>query len=349
MRTGLFAERNRPDVYTFHAARDVLPEELAATIVREAAVSRLPGIRQRGHHPGRWRYLLPLMPRYFAALDLSAYDLVISSSHAFAVNVRPRPDALHLCYCYTPIRYAWLPGTDERRLPRPAALALGVLGGWFRGVDLDASARPAAYAAISTAVRDRIRRFYGREAVVIHPPVDVDEFDARRDKDPHHFLWVHRLVPYKRPEEVLEAFRGLPYRLTMVGVGPLEQALRERLPPNVELHGWFPRDELARLYARCGGFVHVGEEDFGITMVEALASGTPVVALGAGGARDIVRPGVDGVLVDTAKPEAIREAVRRVAEERWDAGSLAARAREFSRQRFVERLRSWIEDVRRSR
>ena len=136
----------------------------------------------------------------------------------------------------------------------------------------------------------------------IHPPVDVGDFDPGLEKEPGHFLWVHRLVPYKHPELVAEAFRDLPYRLTMVGVGPLERSLRRNLPPNVELRGWVEREELARLYGRASGFIHVGEEDFGITMVEALAAGAPVVALDAGGARDIVRNGVDGVLIEDAEP-----------------------------------------------
>ena len=119
--------------------------------------------------------------------------------------------------------------------------------------------------------------------------MDVAELDATLEKEPGHFLWVHRLVPYKQPELVLEAFRELPYRLTMVGVGPLEAQLRKRLPPNVELLAWVSRDELAALFGRASGFVHVAEEDFGISTVEALAAGTPVVALDAGGARDIVR------------------------------------------------------------
>jgi glycosyltransferase involved in cell wall biosynthesis len=242
-------------------------------------------------------------------------------------------DAKYLCYCFTPLRYAWLPETD-RRVP--------VLGGWLRRLDFDASRRPDSYVAISSAVRDRIRRFYGRDAEVIHPPVDVDEIPFGGEKDPEQFLWVHRLVSYKRPQVVVDAFRGLPYRLTMVGVGPLEGELGRRLPPNVELLPWLPREELGRLYERSGGFVHAGEEDFGITMVEALAAGTPVVALDRGGAVDIVRDGTDGVLVGKADVGVVREAVRRVAGERWDAAALRARAEQFSRERFLARLRAHV-------
>jgi glycosyltransferase involved in cell wall biosynthesis len=344
MRQELFAPGNRPDIFTFHAARELLPPALADAIAKESRLARLPGVRQRGHDPRRWRYLLPYMPRYFAGLDLDEYDLVISSSHACAVNVRPRRDAVHVCYCYTPMRYAWMPEAEAGRASGLNRIALNAVTAWLRRVDLRASARPDGYVAISEAVRERIRRFYGRDAEVIHPPVDVDDFDATAPKEPGRFLWVHRLVAYKQPELVAETFRGLPYRLTMVGVGPLEERVRRMAPPNVELRGWIPRAELARLYARSSGFIHLGEEDFGIAMVEALASGAPVIALARGGARDIVRPETDGILIERAEVGRLREAVHRAAAHAWDRQALAERAREFSRERFVERFLDFLVD-----
>jgi glycosyltransferase involved in cell wall biosynthesis len=338
IRADIFDRRNEPDIYTFHAARELLPPELVKAIVHESRVSRLPGVRQRGHDPGRWRYLLPYLPHYFRKLPLERYDLVISSSHACAVNARTRDDALHVCYCHTPMRYAWMPGTDERSQGGLRGFAFRALIGYLRRVDREASRHPDTYIANSNAVRDRISRFYGRGAVVIHPPVDVHEFNPRLNKEPGRFLWVHRLVPYKNPELVAEAFRELPYRLTMVGVGPLEAKLRPKLPPNVELRKWVSRSELVRLYAQASGFLHVAEEDFGMTLVEALASGTPVVALDRGGARDIVRDGVDGVLINREHIESLRGAIVRVAEETWDSDALAARAAGFSREHCAERM-----------
>lgn len=324
-----------PDVFTFHAARELLPGRLAAAIKRESRVARLPGIRQRGHTPGRWRWLLPYMPWYFAHLDLREYDIVISSSHACAIGARPRPGAVHLCYCYTPMRYVWLPETDGGRTGRAGRWALERGRGALKRWDYAAAQRPGAYVAISSAVADRIRRFYGREASVVHPPVATGDL-VSRTKDPRHFLWVHRLVSYKHPIEVAEAFRELEgYRLTMVGVGPLERQLRSRLPANVELHGWLERDQLSSLYAQAGGFVHVGEEDFGITMVEALAAGTPVVALDRGGARDIVEDGRTGRLIaDPTDIPALRAAVLEVAATDWDRVVLQEAAERFSEASF---------------
>jgi glycosyltransferase involved in cell wall biosynthesis len=195
-------------------------------------------------------------------------------------------------------------------------------------------------------VRDRIRAFYGLEAEVIHPAVDVGDFDPTREKVPGSFLWVHRLVSYKQPLVVAEAFRGLPYRLTMVGVGPLERELRASLPDNVTLLGWTSRDELARLYAEASGFIHVGEEDFGITMVEALASGTPVLALDRGGARDIVRGEDDGVLVAEPAVPVIRAAIERLVAGSWRPADLARRASRFSRERFVAEMRAFVGEAR---
>jgi glycosyltransferase involved in cell wall biosynthesis len=283
------------------------------------------------------------MPHYFRTLDLDAYDLIISSSHACASHVRPRPDAAHFVYCYTPMRYAWLPATDERQLGRVGGFVFARFRAWLQKVDFDAAQRPDAYLAISTAVQDRIRRFYGRDSVVVGAPVDVDDITPTDAKDESMFLWVHRLVTYKRPEVVVDAFRDLPYRLTMVGIGPLEQTLRARLPANVELRSWVSRAELVRLYERAAGFIHVGEEDFGITMVEALAAGTPVIALDRGGARDIVRPEIDGLLIDEPDRAVLRAAVKRVATTAWDASALAEQARSFSRERFVERFLAQVQ------
>jgi glycosyltransferase involved in cell wall biosynthesis len=329
-----------PNVFTFHAAHELLPDRLEQAIVKESRLSRLPGVRQRGHDPGRWRWLLPYMPHWFDSLDLDGYEVVVSSSHACAAGVRTPPDTLHACYCHTPMRYVWMPEAERNRVSGLKGAALRALRGRLRKADLRASRQPDIYMANSTEVVDRIRRFYGRDAVLVPPPVAVDDFPRDVPRDPTSFLWVHRLVAYKRPLEVAEAFRGLAdLRLTMVGLGPLEAELRAQLPPNVELLGWVTRERLAELFAGAGGFIHVGEEDFGISMVEALAAGAPVLAADAGGARDIVRPERDGVLIsDPADPAQIRRGVRELAERSWDAEELRRSAQRFSEERFRERL-----------
>jgi glycosyltransferase involved in cell wall biosynthesis len=341
----VLAEASRVDIYTFHAARELLPAKLAARIVAESRASRLPGLRQVGHDPGRWRFLLPYMPHYFRSLDLSPYRAVVISSHSCAINASPPAATSTVCYCHTPMRYAWLTETERGRLHGARGAALRLLSGWLRRRDRAAAQRPDRLIANSSAVRERIRRFYGRDADVIHPPVELSDLQSRTHAERRHFLWVGRLVPYKRPQLVAEAFRGLPGRLTMVGIGPLEAQLRAELPDNVELRGWISREELAELYRGAAGFLHVGEEDFGITMVEALAAGAPVIALDAGGARDIVRDGVDGFLLSDPTVSSLREAIEAVAAGNWDRERLAARAAEFSRERFTARMRELLAET----
>lgn len=338
----VLAEASRVDILTFSAARELLPPRLAARIVRESRLSRLPGLRQVGHDPGRWRYLLPYMPHYFRSLDLGGYALVVVSSHACAINAAPPPGTPYVCYSHTPIRYVWLADTERERLGGARGVALRLASGYLRRRDRAAAQRPDRFVANSSAVAERIRRFYGRDAEVVHPPVELSDLRPAPEAERRRFLWVGRLTPYKRPLLIAEAFRGLPHRLTMVGIGPQEAELRERLPDNVELRGWISREELARLYGEAIGFVHIGEEDFGITMVEALAAGTPVIALNAGGARDIIRDGLDGVLLEGPSAPSLAAAVERVASETWDRDALIARAGEFSRERFSAQMRELL-------
>jgi glycosyltransferase involved in cell wall biosynthesis len=345
MRTGLFDPSTPPDVFTFHAAHEVLPEGLNQAIVAESRLPALPGLRQRGRGQGHFRYLLPYMPRYFRHLDLDAYDLVIVSSHACAINARPRADAAYVCYSHTPMRYIWMPELESERLVGLKGAGVRLAGRHLRRLDRQAAQRPDLFVANSTAVKERVRRFYGRDAEVVPPPVDVAGLDREVPKDPGHFLWVHRLIDYKQPEMVMESFRGLPYRLTMVGVGPLEERLRSRLPENVELRGWLAQEEPDDLYARSAGFIHVAEEDFGIAIVEALAAGSPVIALNQGGARDIVRPGTDGLLIEEPSVALLRDAIREVASRSWDRGALVERAQAFSRERFLARMSGLVSEL----
>ena len=333
-----------PDIFTFHAARELLPERLRRAIVRESRLARLPGVRQRGHDPGRWRWLLPYMPRYFERLDLSGYELVVSSSHACAAGVHTAPETLHVCYCHTPMRYVWM--ADGRARPGPrrqGRRAARRFRGRLRRWDRRASQRPDVYVANSTAVAERIERFYGREA---HGGAAAggDRRTSRATSSATRPIssgctgWSPTSARSRWPRR-FASFADL--RLTMVGRRPARgPAARGHARRTSSCSGGPTRDELARLFASAGGFIHVGEEDFGISMVEALAAGTPVLAADRGGARDIVRPGQDGVLIsDPSDPDAIRAGVRELAARDVGRRRAARRARErFSEERFRERF-----------
>ena len=307
--------------------------------IRTSFLQRLPGAVH--HH----RSLLPLFPLAIASFDLSDFDLVLSSSHAAAKSVRTRPGQMHICYSHTPMRYAWDLLEDyiaplhplKRVLARRLLLALR---SWdrrtARGVD--------HFLANSAFTAERIRRCYARTATVLHPPVDVDRFRPAARKG-RHFVTVSRLVRYKRVDVIVAAFNRLGLPLVVVGRGPERDALAAAAGPNVELAGELDDRALASVLAEARGFVIAAVEDFGIAPVEAQAAGTPVVALGRGGALETVIDGETGTFFREQTPEAIAEAVERLLrmEDRVDPARLRAHAESFGRTRFERAYRAFVE------
>jgi len=302
-------------------------------------LQRIPG--SRDHH----QWFLPVMPlAWRLQRAIGDVDAVVSSSHACAKAVRTKDDVPHLCYCYTPMRYAWDFQAEHRRFPVPLRPAARAGMAWFRAWDRKTAQRVDRFVAISRAVADRIDRFYGRSADVIHPPVKTEYFTPegeRRDD----FLYVGRLVAYKRPDLVIAAFEGLPHRLRVVGGGHLERTLRSKAPPNVEFLGEVDDEALRELYRQSRALVFPGEEDFGIVMAEAQACGTPVIALRAGGARDIVEEGVTGWLIERQHVDDLRIAVARAAEEPLDHEAIRRSAERFSEERFRREMRGALESL----
>ena len=291
-----------------------------------------------------YRRLLPLFPRAVREWDLGAYDLIVSSSHCVAksVDAKGKP---HLSYCHTPMRYVWDRFDDyfprSRPLRRAAAMSVAP---WLRSWDRRTASEVTRFVANSTFVRERIRRFYDREADVVHPYVG-DEFldaplaDARSD----YHLIVSALVPYKRIELAVEAMAGR--KLVIIGGGPLLEELRARSGPNVELMGSVSRDRIVERLGRARSLILPGVEDFGITPLEAMALGTPVVALGEGGVRDSVVDGVTGIFFDAATVESLRRALDAVESRPWDRQALRAHAAQFSRSVFDTKFRAALQAV----
>jgi glycosyltransferase involved in cell wall biosynthesis len=242
------------------------------------------------------------------------------------------------------MRYAWDFDAEQKRFPRPLrpAARAGMIA--FRRWDRQVSDRVTRFVANSTAVAERIKRFYGRDAQVIHPPVRTDYFTPGGERG-DDFLYVGRLVSYKRADLAVEAFAGLPQRLLVVGEGHLGERLRGSAPPNVTFLGEVDRPRLRELMRSARGLVYPADEDFGIGMAEAQACGTPVIGLARGGALDIVEPGVTGWLVATPTVDAVRAAVRRAASEELDSAEIRRRAERFSEERFRSEIRAAVEEM----
>ena len=309
------------------------PEAITSRPVHASFLDRIPGAAR--HYPK----LLPLMDAAFRRFDLSGFDLVLSSNHACAKNLRVPAGVPHVCYCHTPMRYAWDPaflaGEDLGRVGRLGARALLP---WLRRRDLAASRGPSRFLANSTFVAERIRRFYGRDADVLHPPVDVDPLLGLERRDGGYYLFLSRLVPYKRADLAVAACARLGRPLKVVGGGRAEAAVRAQAGPGTEFLGRVGDAELPGLLAGARALLFPGEEDFGIVPVEAQAAGVPVIAYGRGGVRDTVVDGETGVLFGEQTVEALRAAIERFETREWPAGPLRENARRFRPEAFRDGL-----------
>jgi glycosyltransferase involved in cell wall biosynthesis len=327
-----------------------IPGSVSPTIERmhprTSFLQRLPGIRRY------YRYCLPLFPAAIEQFDLDQYDLVISTSHCAAKAVIKPGRARHLCYCFTPMRYAWdqfdayfgkeRVGTVKSRLLRPV---LDRMARW----DAATADRVDRYVAISQHVASRIRQYYNRDAVVIYPPVDTEFYTPDGAGEADNFLLiVSALVPYKRIDVAIEASRlsGVPLRI--VGDGPDRDSLAARASrggANVEFLGFLPDQALRDLYRRASAVLLPGEEDFGIAPVEAQACGRPVVALGRGGALETVIDGVTGVLVAAPTPEAFAAGIARSRQIAYDSNRIREHAARFDRAIFIRSMQAAVETL----
>lgn len=330
-------------VYTSMYDPDRMPAAYRSWDIRTTWMGRLPGITA-----SHQRYL-PAYPLAFDRLRVPGCDLVLSSSSAFAKAVRPPVGAAHVAYIHSPMRFAWnLDGYVERERMSPAMRrALGPAMAAMRRWDRRTAARVDRFAANSTAVRDRIRAFWDRDATVIHPPVDVERFAPVPEIEVgDYFLMVSRLVPYKRFDLAIEAFNALGLPLWIVGDGRDRAALERQAGPTVRLLGRVSDIELAALYARARAVVFMSEDDFGIAQVEAQAAGRPVIALGAGGALDTVIDGETGVHVREQTTASLVEAVRRFERLSFSPERNVAHAARFSKERFARELVALVDETR---
>lgn len=311
----------------------------AHATVHESFLGRVPLARRF------FSWMLPLMPTATENYDLADFDVVISSSSGFAKGVLTRPETLHICYCHTPTRYLWSDSQayveELRRVPRFVKRLLPLLLTPLRVWDKLAADRVDVFVANSRAVSRRIKKYYRRDSIVIHPPVETDRF-AISSQPKSYFLTGGRLVAYKRFDIVVDACTKAGLPLVVFGSGPMEEDLKRRAGPTVRFVGRVDAGEQARLYANATAFIHQQEEDFGITPIEAMASGRPVIAYRRGGVIESVVEGETGVFFDTQSWECLADLLMRFDARVFDPEKIRRHAQMFSTAAFEHALQELV-------
>jgi glycosyltransferase involved in cell wall biosynthesis len=321
-----------------------VPEAVSPTIRRHKIITTF--INRLPRASRLYKKYLVAMPMALEQLDLSGYDLVISSEAGPAKGVIAPPGAVHICYCHSPMRYLWNMFHGYRRRSGPlTSMLMPPLAHYLRIWDVASSARVDYFIANSNTVAKRIRRYYRRESTVIHPPVDVDSFECvRPDELGDYYLMAGELVAYKRPELAVKAFNRIQKKLIVIGGGEMLNEIRRLAGPTVTVMGFQPLYVLRHHYARCRALIFPGEEDFGIVPVEAMASGRPVIAFGRGGATETVVPGLSGWLFEEQSVDAIVEAERAAWNFGCDSERIVEHASKFSSYRFMAEMTAYIEE-----
>ena len=328
------------DLHTTVAMPELMPQSLAGRRVETTWMQHMPWMKQY------YRLYFPLYPLAVRSIDLSGYDLVISSSSGYAKGVRTGRDTIHVCYCHTPMRWVWnfdsyaareTMGAAKRTLLPPMIRAL-------RKWDEEASRSPDHFVANSRAVAERIERAYGRQAEVIHPPIDVHRFRASSEQE-DYYLVLARLISYKRIDLAIEACSQLGRKLVVIGDGPDRARLMAKAGPTVKFMSRLSDAEVEHYAARCRALIFPGEEDFGMAPLEVAASGRPTIAYRAGGALETMVDGVTGVFFDRQEVGDLTDAIQRFEKQEWSADTLRHHAEGFGIDVFQSRFRQFLAKV----
>jgi glycosyltransferase involved in cell wall biosynthesis len=327
------------DIFTHVYVPEMISEKIREHRIIPTFINALPRAGKM------YKTYLPLMPLALEQCDLRGYDLVISSESGPAKGVIPPAEALHVCYCHTPMRYIWNMYHDYRDgAGRVTRMMMPALSHYLRMWDVSTAARVDSFVANSETVAKRIRRYYGADSVVIHPPVDTNSFSIAPPSElEDYYLMAGELVSYKRPDLAVRAFNELKLKLVVIGGGDMLDEVRRLAGPTVTVLGAQPFDVLRRHYAKCRALIFPGEEDFGMVPVEAMASGRPVIAFGRGGAVETVAKGLSGVFFAEQTLESISLAVKELDKIEIDPAKIAAHAERFGKDHFFRKMREHID------
>ncbi len=325
-------------IYTLIHFKGSQSPEIEKKPIMTSFIQRMPFLRSQ------YRFYLPLFPLAIELFDLQDYELVISSSHCVAKGVIPRPDSLHVSYIHSPVRYAWnqyFSYFSPQKLGVFSRILIPPLIHKIRLWDVSSVSRVDCFLANSMTVANRIKRYYRREADVIHPPVDTRFFQPEGDQE-DYFLIVSALVPYKRIDLAIEAFNRKGAELRIVGHGPDFKTLKKRAHRNIKFLGALDGESLLQIYQKAQALVMPGEEDFGINSLEAQACGVPVIAYGRGGATETVSPGETGLLFPELKVSSLLEALDKFHGLTLNRENMRANALKFSRESFKQKVLDYL-------
>ena len=328
------------DIYTLIHIKGSVSEEIEKHKIFTSFLQNMPLVKKK------YRYYLPLMPKAIEKFELNEYDLIISSSHCVAKGIFPRKDALHICYCHTPMRYIWDMYDEYFSKGKANIFVRGVMGflkPFLRKWDVESSKRVNYFIANSKNIADKIKKYYKKDAEVIYPPVDTEKFTPTNEIQEDFYLVVSAFAPYKRVDLAIKAFNILGYPLKVIGTGQEEKKLKRIAKQNIEFLGWQNEDSIRRYYSKCKALIFPGEEDFGIVPVEAMSCGKPVIAYGKGGALETVIDGITGVFFYEQTTDSLIEAIKKFEGIKWDSIEIRSHSLKFDKNIFKKKIKEYIE------
>jgi glycosyltransferase involved in cell wall biosynthesis len=329
------------DIFTHVLDRQAISPLLQGRTIHTTFINRLPWAKRH------YQWYLPFMPLALEQLDLSAYDLVISSESGPAKGVIVSPNSLHICYCHSPMRYIWdMYGDYLKNASLPVRLLFPVLAHYLRIWDRHTAAGVDHFIANSNFIAKRINKYYRREAVVIHPPVAIEDFFIA-DQIEDYYLLFGQLVKYKRADLAIEAFNRLGKPLIVIGEGEMLPQLKRMANANIRFLGKQPFEQVRHYLAHCKALIFPGQEDFGIVPVEAMASGRPVIAYAAGGVMETVLEGKTGLLFDEQTPESLIKAIQKFEKQQLHFSPAAIRehSKQFNSENFKCKFNEFLKSI----